>query len=146
MQRDDSFTVTASGGAGFAPESGVTLPAESTPDGAVRATGTIVLSAHDGALTVPLVNVVIDDDALWIADPAHEGTGEAPRIRLVTLHRSGVRPPLPLRLRRAAPPRLRGGWDRHRPGSAHGAGRRSRRLRVDPALRRARARHDGLRG
>lgn len=93
MQRDDSFTVTASGGAGFAPESGVTLPAESTPDGAVRATGTIVLSAHDGALTVPLVNVVIDDDALWIADPAHEGTGEAPRIRLVTLHRDEAADP-----------------------------------------------------
>lgn len=87
MRRDPGFAVTLARGAEFDPESGVRLPAVVQPDGSVAATGAAVLSAHGGALAVPLVNAVIADGALWIDDPIEAEPGGAPaRLRLVTLH------------------------------------------------------------
>jgi hypothetical protein len=83
MLRDPGFEVVATGGASFDPAAGVTLPAQRQSSGEVRASGSVVLRAHDGALTVPLVGVRIHEQTLWIAAP---GDGEeAPEQAFVTL-------------------------------------------------------------
>lgn len=71
MQRSADFAVEAHGGAEFT-GTAVRLPAEVRADGAVEATGGILLSAHGGALRLGLIGVVVRDGALWIDDPLEE--------------------------------------------------------------------------
>lgn len=83
MQRDESFTVQASGGASFDPERGVSVPGEIGDDGVLRLTGEITLSAHDGALAIALVAAELDrEKGLSIADPID---GLPRRMTLVTV-------------------------------------------------------------
>lgn len=64
----------------------VRLPARRSASGAIVATASACLRAHGGALAVDLVDVVIADGALWVADPVEDATASPrPRIRLVTL-------------------------------------------------------------
>ncbi len=83
MQRDESFTVQASGGASFDPERGVSVPGEIGDDGVLRLTGEITLSAHDGSLAIALVAAELDPEkGLSIADPID---GLPRRMTLVTV-------------------------------------------------------------
>lgn len=83
MQRDESFTVTATGGAGFDPERGVSVPGVIGDDGVLRLSGEITLSAHDGALAIALVAAELDPETgLSIADPID---GLPLRMTLVTV-------------------------------------------------------------
>lgn len=83
MQRDESFTVTATGGASFDPERGVSVPGVIGDDGVLRLTGEITLSAHDGALAIALVATELDPEkGLSIADPID---GLPARMTLVTV-------------------------------------------------------------
>lgn len=83
MQRDESFTVHASGGASFDPERGVSVPGEIGDDGVLRLTGEITLSAHDGSLAIALVAAELDPEkGLSIADPID---GLPRRMTLVTV-------------------------------------------------------------
>ncbi|MGK0716595.1 hypothetical protein ACR5KS_11155 [Leucobacter sp. W1153] len=85
MQRDESFTVQASGGASFDPARGVRVPGEIGEDGVLRLTGEITLSAHDGALAIALVAAELDPEkGLSIADPID---GLPRRMTLVTVKR-----------------------------------------------------------
>lgn len=83
MQRDETFTVEASGGASFDPERGVSVPGVIGDDGVLRLTGEITLSAHDGALAIALVAAELDPETgLSIADPID---GLPRRMTLVTV-------------------------------------------------------------
>lgn len=73
MQRNPDFVVEASGGAEFT-GTAVRLPAVAAADGAIEAAGTVSLSAHGGALCLPLIGAVIRDGGLWIEDPLEEQT------------------------------------------------------------------------
>ena len=84
MQRDESFTVQASGGASFDPECGISVPGEIGDDGVLRLTGEITLSAHDGSLAIALVAAELDPEkGLSIADPID---GLPRRMMLVTVN------------------------------------------------------------
>lgn len=84
MQRDASFVVGATGGATFV-DGVARLPVHTDHSGVIRASGSLVLEAHGGALTVPLCGVHLAEGALWIDDPYRESDEPAGRIRLVTL-------------------------------------------------------------
>ncbi|WP_194409806.1 hypothetical protein [Microbacterium cremeum] len=84
MTRDRSFSVTATGGATFGAVEGIALPAVDVGEGTWRATGAVTLSAHGGALRVPLIGVRLTRDALWIEAP--DGDAGDQMVRLVTVH------------------------------------------------------------
>jgi len=86
LQRADDFTVETGGGGTFA-DGLVRLPATRDAQGVVAATGWVRLRAHGGALAVDLVDVSIQDGALWITDPIADpiAGGELARMRLVTV-------------------------------------------------------------
>lgn len=90
MERDAAFAWAAEGGGTFSLGAGARIPAIVAPDGAVRASGAVTISAHHGALTVPLVGLEIRDGALSIADPAG---GPGDRIVLVDVRRVGEEAP-----------------------------------------------------
>lgn len=95
MQRDESFTVQASGGASFDPERGVSVPGEIGHDGVLRLTGEITLSAHDGSLAIALVAAELDPEkGLSIADPID---GLPRRMTLVTVKPLDAEAPQTLR-------------------------------------------------
>jgi hypothetical protein len=81
MQADPSFSVDIEGEAAFSPETGVRLPARRFPDGRIVADGGVTLRAHDGALTLALTDLRIEDGAVWIRDPQDAGS----LLRLVTV-------------------------------------------------------------
>jgi len=81
MMRSESFVATSDGGASFDAATGAAIPATVAEDGEIVATGGVLLSAHDGALVVPLVGVRIDGVALTVDDPVEPGR----RLALVGL-------------------------------------------------------------
>lgn len=86
MRRDPEFSADVSGGALFDDAGSVFLPASRGSDGAIRATGAAVLRAHHGTLNLPLIDLVIVDNELWVTLPALIGTeGDGERLRLATL-------------------------------------------------------------
>lgn len=82
LERSSDFEAVARDGAVYRAGRGIELPLVREADGTLRATGSVVLRAHGGALTVPLVGVVLDETALWIDDPVD---GPPARMPLVTL-------------------------------------------------------------
>lgn len=90
MLRDPGFAVETEGGASFSPDEGVRMSGRVGADGVLRLDGRVVLRAHAGALTVPLVEVEVTETALSILDPAEEAEGASagaarPRLALVRL-------------------------------------------------------------
>ncbi|MEV7694643.1 hypothetical protein AB0N73_15060 [Microbacterium sp. NPDC089189] len=81
MSVDPAFEVEVVGEASFSPEAGVRLPARRLPDGRIVAEGGVILRAHGGALQIPLVDVRVEDGALWVRDPEDAERG----LRLVTV-------------------------------------------------------------
>ena len=81
LARSESFGWTLDGGAAFDPATGATIPAVVAEGGAIVATGSVRLSAHDGALVVPLVAVRIAEGVLTVDDPVEPGR----RMPLVAL-------------------------------------------------------------
>ncbi|WP_159500466.1 HtaA domain-containing protein [Microbacterium sp. 18062] len=82
LERSADFEAQVRDGAVYRAGRGIELPLARHADGTLRATGSVVLRAHGGALTVPLVGVVLDGAALWIDDPVD---GPGARMPLVTL-------------------------------------------------------------
>ncbi len=87
LRRLDDFTVTTCGAAGYSEASGVRIIG-SEREGVFSAAGGVRLRAHDGALTLNLDTVRIEDGALWIADPLGK---EGERLRLVELQETARR-------------------------------------------------------
>lgn len=85
LRRTPDLEVTMTGGARFDPDAGVCIPVEPHGEG-YRAKGGVVLRAHGGALTVPLVDVRIEGGALTMPDPAGE---PGDRVRFVELEGAG---------------------------------------------------------
>ena len=82
MASDSSFEWHGSRGASFSIDTGATLPAVVAEDGTLQATGDLVLTGHKGALTVPLVDLVLEARSITIADPVD---GPPDRLELVTV-------------------------------------------------------------
>lgn len=80
MQCAADFAVEVGGGATFDLSRGVRIPAVADGKGAVRLRGAVTLSAHQGALVVPIVDGLLADGALTIADP---GGATGDRLALV---------------------------------------------------------------
>ena len=72
MRRDPDFEIETTGEATFNREDGVRMPGRVDAAGTLRLDGSVVLRAHHGALTVPLIGVEVTTDALTIDDPADE--------------------------------------------------------------------------
>lgn len=85
MQKDESFNIELSGGGLFTESAGIVVPVSVAGDGVVHAVGAVTLSAHNGSLTVALVNASIEDLGLWIDDPLDDALPPA-RLRLVDLN------------------------------------------------------------
>jgi hypothetical protein len=81
MSRDPAFAWDADD-VDFNPAIGVRLAAVTTASGGLDASGSLVLRAHAGALTVPLVGVRLQNGELTIDDPVD---GAPARLSLVVL-------------------------------------------------------------
>lgn len=84
MARSESFSHSAGDGAAFDPEVGALLPAVVADDGAIVATGSLLITAHEGALIVPLGSVRIEDGLLTVDDPIEPGA-RFPLLRLTAV-------------------------------------------------------------
>ena len=72
MSRDPDFEAETEGRATFSLEDGLRMPGRVDAAGVLRLEGSVVLRAHRGALTVPLIGVEVTAEALSIDDPADE--------------------------------------------------------------------------
>lgn len=85
MSSARDFEVETTGGALFDLESGVRMQGRSDAAGVVHFEGSVILRAHQGALTLPLVGVQVDSGALSIDDPGAENPDQPGRRDLVVL-------------------------------------------------------------
>ncbi|MGO1769667.1 MAG: HtaA domain-containing protein [Microbacterium sp.] len=85
----EDFAVSVAGGATFDAEAGLAIPAVRDGEGLIRFAGSVTLTAHGGALTVPIVDGAITASALTIADPEEP----TERLALVTLEPASADPP-----------------------------------------------------
>lgn len=88
MTSTEDFAVVVAGGATFDEAAGLAIPAVREA-GRIRFTGSVTLTAHGGALAVPIVEGEISGGALTIADPEEP----AERLALVTLEEAPADPP-----------------------------------------------------
>lgn len=84
MARSPDFAVETAGGATFSLEDGARFTGRVDAGGVLVLDGSVVLRAHGGALTVPLVDVRVDGETLTVDDAGAE-PGETGRLTLVTL-------------------------------------------------------------
>lgn len=84
MARSPDFAVETTGGAAFSLEDGARFTGRVDADGVLALDGSVVLRAHGGALTVPLVGVRVDGETLTVNDTGAE-PGQPARLVLVTL-------------------------------------------------------------
>lgn len=61
------------------------MPGRTDADGVLHGDGSVILRAHGGALTVPLVGVQVTADALTVEDPGAEPEDDHARLTLVQL-------------------------------------------------------------
>lgn len=85
MTRSSDFEVEATGGASFTAEGGARMTGRTDAAGILHLDGSVVLRAHGGALTVPLIAVTVTADALSVDDPGSEPDDEVERVTLVAL-------------------------------------------------------------